>query len=87
MRTIATSNGNVYQVKFAWAPTYDGQCMIDLPDARRLPEIAQEFDGLAAIRYVDGPAEAEYIWEGYTALRSIVRHPDGNVQIILAKEV
>ena len=64
MRTITTSKGTEHEVDFAWAPTYDGKCMIQMPDERRLPEIAEEFDGIEHIHFVDGEAQREYDYAG-----------------------
>ena len=86
MRTITTSKGTEHEVDFAWAPTFDGKCMIQLLDERRFPEIAAEFDGLERVHFNDGEAEREYDFDGYTALVGLIRNPNGGIQIQLAKE-
>ena len=86
MNRITTSSGKTFDVQFAWAPDPMGKCMIQMPDERRLPEIAADFDGVERVHYVDESAEREYDWDGYTALDAIMRQPGGAVQILLAKE-
>lgn len=76
MRTITTSKGKTYTVISAWAPSViDGSCGIQLLDARRLPEIAAEFDGLTHIHFSDSQT-GEYDFDGYTQLVSIRRKDD-----------
>lgn len=73
MKTITTSAGKTYEnVDYAWAPLRDGTCMIALRDARRLPAIAQEFDGLSHIHYTN-TATGEYDFDGYSELTEICR--------------
>lgn len=85
MPNLETSAGNQYDVDFAWAPTIDGACMIRLQDARRLPLIAAEFDGLTEITYTDAAAMRAYTWAGYTRLISAVRS-DAGVTLKLTRE-
>jgi len=85
VQTISTGT-KTYDVDFAWAPTFDGGCMIQMNDQRRIPEIAAEFDGIEKIHCVDDGAGQEYDWEGYSRLKSITSN-NGKVQITLAKEV
>lgn len=73
MPNLETSAGKRYDADFAWAPTRDGACLIRLQDARRLPEIAAEFDGLTEITYTDTAAMRAYTWTGYTRLISAAR--------------
>lgn len=87
MRKITTSKGTEHEVDFAWAPTFDGKCMIQMHDERRFPEISDEFDGLESIHFIDGEAEREYDFDGYTKLVWLIRNSDGSIQIQLAKEV
>ena len=86
MRTIKTTKGT-YEVDFAWAPTFDGTCMIQYADDRRFPEIAAEWDGLGTVHFTDEAAEQEYDWEGYTRLTHLTTPQPGKVQVILSKEV
>lgn len=85
MRTITTSKGT-YDVDYAWAPTFDGACMIQMHDLRRIPEIANEFDMLEKIVYYDSDLKREYEWIGYTRIRDLYSKSDGTVQITLEKE-
>ncbi len=86
MRKITTSKGTEHEVDFAWAPTFDGKCLIQLRDGRRVPEIAAEFDGLEHIHFIDAEAEREYDFDGYTAIVGFFRNPDGGIQIQLERE-
>ena len=85
MRIITTKKGK-FEVDFAWAPTFDGTCMIQYSDDRRLPTVAADWDGLETIHFTDEEAEQEYDWEGYTRLTQITTPQPGKVQLILAKE-
>ena len=84
MRTITTRTGTT-EVIFAWSPTFDGKCMIQLHDDRRLSEIAADYDGLDSITYTDEDAEQVYEWEGYSVLDGIVTASPGVVQITLRR--
>lgn len=86
MRIITTKKGR-HEVDFAWAPTFDGTCMIQYADTRRLPLVAAEWDGLESIHFTDEEAEQEYNWEGYSRLTQISIPQPGKVQIILARGV
>ena len=83
MKRITTSKGKRYDVDYAWAPLSDGSCMISMPDDRRLAEIADDFDGLTSIHYVNTDT-GEYDWDGYTVLDSVSRL-NGRVQIRLVR--
>lgn len=85
MRKITTKNGT-HEVDFAWAPTFDGTCMIQYADDRRLPQIAADWDGLDTMHFTDEEAEREYDWEGYTRLTQITTPQAGKVQVTLVKE-
>jgi hypothetical protein len=61
--------------------------MIQMHDERRFPEISDEFDELESIHFIDGEAEREYDFDGYTKLVWLIRNLDGSIQIQLAKEV
>lgn len=85
MRTITTKNGT-FNVDFAWAPTADDGCMIQYADNRRIPEIANDWDGLENVHFDDGTTGLSYDWDGYARLISIVALRGGKIQIELAKE-
>lgn len=84
---IKTSKGKTYEANFAFAPTTDGNCMVEIVDKRPIAEIAAEFDGVGKITREDADeGKAEY--EGYTVLTSVVRNVQrGTVLIGMAKEV
>lgn len=83
MRKLTTSKGLTYEVTTAFAPLYDGSCVISLHDNRRLPEIAEEFDGLTTMHLIDTDVgEADF--DGYNTLMSIMR-VRGEVQMKLAR--
>ena len=84
---IQTSRGNSYNAEWIDGPTsIEGQLMLEMEDSRRLPEIAEEFDGLEYIeRYSEDEDDRTY--EGYAALAGITRLRSGNVLIQLAREV
>lgn len=76
MRTVITNKGS-YEVNCAWAPNFDGSCVIQYQDGRRLPEIASEWDGLETVCFIDEEAEKEYTWDGYNRLIFISRTING----------
>lgn len=84
MIRITTDKGNSYECDFAYAPTYDGGCMIKMTDPRPLSVIAPEFDGLESIHAVD-PLAGESDFDGYNTLTAISRQPAEGVLIRLAK--
>lgn len=71
--TIMVNWSREYEVNFAYGPTADGSCVIQLiEDARLLSEIAAEFEGAVLIqRASETEGDAEY--QGYTVLRAIER--------------
>ena len=86
MRKITTKKFDDLEVDFAWAPNFDGSCLIQYREDRRLPLIAADWDGISSIHFTDEEAEREYDWEGYTRLDAVITNPDGSVQIRLVKE-
>lgn len=86
MRTITTPQGT-HEADFGWAPTFDGRCMFQIHDTRRVPAIAEEFDGLDSIAYHDDEPEMDYRWTWYNHLDSVTVTEPGKVQITLSKEV
>lgn len=83
MIRITTNKGKSYECDYAYAPTYDGGCMIQMDDPRPLSVIAQEFDGLESIHAVD-PLAGEMDFNGYNTLTGIYRQPGESVLIRLA---
>jgi len=86
MIRITTSRNRQFDADALFAPTFDGACMIQLRDSRRLIEVAQDFDGLEwlEIQPPEGPAIRH---TGYTGLNMMQRTQDGSVQLKLIKEV
>lgn len=85
--TIRTSKGHTHQVDWIDGPTITtGSVVLSLiGDARRLPDIAADFDGLTEIqRYSD--TEGDKTFTGFTRLWSIAHYQDGAVLIELQKE-
>lgn len=82
---VTTSKGNEYTVEFIDGPTItSGHVMLQMHDARSLPEIAAEFDGLEWLkRESENQGNKEFI--GYTVLKRIARVADGVVLIALGK--
>ena len=61
--------------------------MIEIPDNRRMSEIAADFEGNSRIEKTDEtkPGVTE-IYEGFTELAAIQRNKNGSVLVKLAKE-
>ena len=83
--TIMLPDGSVHQASIASLIPTD-QLVIQLTnEIRRLPEIAQIFDGVSKIVRIDRYLSDEtYI--GYSKLVSLQRNSKKTVRIILAKE-
>lgn len=82
--TITTSMGKTFNVDWAWAPVgSDKRLMIQYEDARRISEIAGDFDGLQSIIRED-ENEGDATYTGYSALVSVIRYGD-KVQIALKR--
>lgn len=85
MKTITTNHGKEFAIVYAYAPMYDGCCVIELlNDDRPLSEIATDFDGLEWIDKHD-PFFVDERYEGYKSLKSIQKIPNGHVNIRLDK--
>lgn len=83
---LTTSTGKTHEVQWIDGPTItSGMVMVQMADDRRLPEIAAEFDGLAALTR-ESETQGNKTWEGYTVLQRIARVSPGVVLIALAKE-
>ena len=70
MVTITTDKGYSYNAICAYAPTYNGNCVVQLNDWRSLSDIAAEFDGLNNIHLSD-PVTGDLDFNGYSRLVSI----------------
>lgn len=84
MRTITLPNGNTYEVKYAWGPTYRGTCEISFNDDRRLPAIAEEFDGIDTINFHDDDV-GDLVFKNFTKLVSITER-NNEILISLSEE-
>lgn len=83
---LTTSKGKTYDVEWVDGPTtISGTVILCMHDARRLPEIAAEFDGLESLKR-ESEDQGNKTWTGFTALNRISRNADGYVQIALARE-
>lgn len=73
---IKVDGGREYDAVFAYAPTMDGKCVIQLrSDDRPLSEIAREFEGADYIeRFSAEEGDAGYT--GYTQLQAVERQGD-----------
>lgn len=85
---ITTSKGKTLDANWAFGPTSgSGSLMIEIPDNRRMSEIAADFEGNSRIEKTDEtkPGVTE-IYEGFTELAAIQRNKNGSVLVKLAKE-
>ena len=84
--TLTTSKGKSFPAHWAWAPANaDGDLMIEYDDARKISEIAAEWEGCALITR-ESAEEGNAIYEGYTEIRIMSRQKNGAIQITLKKE-
>ena len=81
-KIITTSRGKTFDVDLFFHYAREDSCSITLQDERRLPEIAQDFDGLDSITLNDPAGATQYT--GYNRLTrvQIIR---GGVQLRLEK--
>ena len=83
---LTTSKGKTVDASWAWAPANaDGDLMIEYSDARKISEIAEDWEGCANI-HRESEAEGNADYDGYTDIRIIARQRNGAVQITLRKE-
>lgn len=80
---LKTSKNNTYTVD--WIDTVStGGVYMQMPDARPLPEIAAEFDGLSWLeRYDENQGDKRF--EGYSVL-SMIRREQPDVVVLWMKE-
>lgn len=82
---LTTSKGNEYNVHFVDIVFgREGEMMLRMDDARRLPVIAAEFDGLEWLKR-ESENQGNKEFEGYNELKSITRVGNGAVLIALSK--
>lgn len=83
MRQLTTDNGT-YEADFAWATDQDTLLIqVKIPPEKRLSEIAQEFDGLQHINYINEDVGIPYNWDGFSDLDMIQRLQGGSIQMRL----
>lgn len=84
--TLTTSRNKTYNVDWIDGPTItNGMVMLQMHDTRRLPEIAEEFDGLESMkRESENQGDKEFV--GFTVLQRIARVSKDVVLIALGKE-
>lgn len=84
--TLETSKGKTVVARWAWAPANaDGDLMIEYDDARKISEIAADWEGCALITR-ESAEEGNAIYKGYTEIRIMSRQRNGAIQITLKKE-
>ena len=84
--TLTTSKGKPLTVRAAWAPANDeGDLMIEYDDARKISEIAADWEGCARITR-ESAEEGNAVYEGYTEIRIMSLHKNVTVRITLKKE-
>ena len=83
---LDTSKGKTVDARWAWAPANaDGDLMIEYDDARKISEIAADWEGCERITR-ESAEEGNAIYEGYTDIRIMSRQRNGAIQITLKKE-
>lgn len=71
--TVTTSRGKTFPVDWMWGPVgLFGELMLQLHDDRDLSAIAADFEHVGSFRR-ESAAEGDMTFEGYTAMRSILR--------------
>lgn len=84
--TLETSKGKTVEALWAWAPANaDSDLMIEYEDARKISEIAADWEGCERITR-ESAEEGNAIYEGYSEIRIISRQRNGAIQITLKKE-
>ena len=83
MKTITTDTGQSYQVDYAGVGL-NGRFKTQIVDARRLPAIAAELDGVTSIAYNEGDQESHF--DGYSRLYEMVQVDENHVIVFLGRE-
>lgn len=84
---LTTSRGNEYNVDFIDTTSNPDNVVLRLPDHRKLPAIAEEFDGLEWLKR-ESANQGNKIYTGYNVLVGITRNQaTGTVLLVLDKEV
>ena len=83
---LDTSKGKTVDARWAWAPANaDGDLMIEYDDARKISEIAADWEGCERITR-ESAEEGNAVYEGFTEIRIMSRQRNGAIQITMKKE-
>ena len=78
---ITVKNGKELDVEYAYAPTINGRCVIQLPGDHTFAEVAADFEGVDNFHVIDGTSEYDY--SGYTKITYMNRNANGiNIQLV-----
>lgn len=79
---LTGKDGKEYDVEYAYAPTMNGRCVIQLQDDRSFAEIANEFDGVENF-HLTNPDTGDMDFTGYTEITYMNRNATGvNIQLV-----
>ena len=83
---LTTSREKTFEVDWIDGPTSaDGRVWLQIPDERRLPEIAADFDGLEWMEKETAHG-GTVRYEGWSLLSMIKREAEGVAQLAFLKE-
>lgn len=85
MMRIETSKGKTYEADWIDESTISGNVNLQIVDSRRLPEIAEDFDGLEYLKRTS-ETQGDKRYDGYKKLMRISAEVDGRVWIAVGKE-
>jgi hypothetical protein len=86
MATLKTDKGQTLEVVDV-ATAYNDTCVIQTQDKRRVPPIAEDYDGIHAMTFDDPLRGITREYSGYSELCSVIKDAYmGITQIILRKE-
>lgn len=83
--TITTSRGKTYKADWIDESTVSGNVNMQIEDARRLPAIAKEFDGLEWLER-SSDAQGDKRYESYNKLVRISEEANGRVWLAVGRE-
>lgn len=82
---LITSNGKAYAVDWADTAMRTGELLFEMPDERRLPDIAREFDCLEWLERRD-ENQGDKRFDGFSRLVAVQRTGGDRVMLTLDKE-
>lgn len=83
--TLTTSRNKTYDVDWIDGPTLtDGMVTLQMSESRRLPEIAEEFDGLEWLKR-ESETQGNKLFEGFSRL-AMIRQTGQKILLSLDKE-